>query len=213
MEAQRPSKAAAAQVGSRCKRRRRKVKKQESRKKASLNRGAILKDWADEKEIPRFSGKSLEDLERSFQKKPRSYAVPFHRLLRQRELGLAGNRRAWQLKMLTEPKDEHNAEIYEIRDTLPKDQFQTQWRKYARRSILFSQLATPPTVAVLAVECTGSYVLSLGGCDVNSTEYRGNRRRDDNGGDERLPVLTLKLYGEYSISRLLFFLLWPHTSH
>jgi hypothetical protein len=54
----------------------------------------------------------------------------------------------------------------------------------------------------LAVECTGSYVLSLGGCAVNSAEYRGNHRGDDISRDERLPVLTLKLYGEYNISRL-----------
>jgi hypothetical protein len=42
-----------------------------------------------------------------------------------------------------------------------------QWRSFASRSIPFTHLGTPSSDAVLALERSGSYVLSLGGKDSN----------------------------------------------
>ena len=55
-----------------------------------------------------------------------------------------------------------------------------QWRSFASRSIPFTHLDTPASDAVLALERTGSYVLSLGGKD---------------GHDSSL-ALALRLYGK-----------------
>jgi hypothetical protein len=56
-----------------------------------------------------------------------------------------------------------------------------QWRSFASRSIPFTHLDTPASDAVLALERSGSYILSLGGKD----------------GNDGLPLaLALRFYGK-----------------
>jgi hypothetical protein len=57
-----------------------------------------------------------------------------------------------------------------------------QWRSFASRSIPFTHLDTPASDAVLALERSGSYVLSLGG-------------KDGNDGSSSL-ALALRFYGK-----------------
>jgi hypothetical protein len=82
------------------------------------------------------------------------------KLLDERRAGLlwCGKQRRWQSRALFTftKKPEKDTES------------RRQWRPLAKRSIPFTQLGTPLSDAVLAVERTGSYVLSLGGKDSNS---------------------------------------------
>jgi hypothetical protein len=58
-----------------------------------------------------------------------------------------------------------------------------QWRPYAHRTIPFTRLGTPPSDAVLAMDRTGSYVLSLGSTDGDQNDPRAT------------PGLALRFYG------------------
>jgi hypothetical protein len=61
------------------------------------------------------------------------------------------------------------------------------WRSYTKQSIPFSQLKTPLSDAILAMDRWGSYMIGVGGGDLT-------RRNDSKGGI--CPLLSLKFYGE-----------------
>ena len=80
--------------------------------------------------------------------------VSLPKLLDERRLGLQNQRKiiSWQARaLLNFTKKPEN-----------KKQYRRQWRPYAKRNILFTQLGTPIADAVLALERKASYVLCLG---------------------------------------------------
>jgi len=77
-------------------------------------------------------------------------------LLRERSLGKwRGRQSTWQQTAL-------KYQVKKPMDGCPR----RQWRMYCRRSIPFTQLGTPHSEAVLAMDRNGSFVLSLGGKDL-----------------------------------------------
>ena len=82
--------------------------------------------------------------------------------------GMVGiqKRRMWQSAVLsvTTPRGLSSA----TKPTTTTKACRRQWRPMAKRSIPFRALGTPRTDAVLALDRTGSYVLSLGARDIGN---------------------------------------------
>jgi hypothetical protein len=116
---------------------------------------------------------------RSFPTRQRNRIQSHAMLLAQRERGCwKGTTIYWQWEMLVSTDT-----------TGPIDQPERRsWRSCAQQKIPFTALETPTSDAVLALESTGSYVLSLG--------THGDYREDEvprKGGEG--PSLALRLYG------------------
>lgn len=76
-----------------------------------------------------------------------------------------------------------------------------QWRDYVVRKIPFTKLGTPSFDAVLAIERSGSYILSIGGrSQDNNNDARHENRADYNTNDT--PALALRFYGMPSPSQI-----------
>ena len=117
-----------------------------------------------------YQGDSLDH------QKPISHSLPF--LLDQRRLGTVprSQQRRWQQKTLQtfteKPKDaEHR---------------RRQWRPYCHRRIPFTKLSTPRNEAVLALERSASYVLTLGSA--------ASATNEEEPGEASL-ALAIRFYG------------------
>jgi hypothetical protein len=145
------------------------------------------------KVAPRGSIPVLEDSDirievpaRSFDSWKRQQIQSHAMLLARRESGTwKGSTSSWQWEMLVST------------EAGPVDQpKKRQWRPCAERKIPFTTLETPASDAVLTLETTGSYLLSLG-------SYSDHRREDQTHSEEgERPSLALRFYGKLVAGRI-----------
>jgi hypothetical protein len=77
-----------------------------------------------------------------------------------------------------------------------------EFRSWHRRTVPFTRLGTPRTEAVLGLDRTGSYSITLGDLDVPGDDY--DTDHDDgaaNGRSESRACLALRMYGTYHVRR------------
>jgi hypothetical protein len=77
-----------------------------------------------------------------------------------------------------------------------------EFRSWHRRTVPFTRLGTPKTEAVLGLDRTGSYSITLGDLDVPGADY--DHGQDDGGANGRSnsrACLALRMYGTYHVRR------------
>lgn len=146
-------------------------------------------DELDEKQTqskPFMRPKSTVELRKSASL---SKTLPF--LLLQREQGIK-SLKFWKSRMLQ--SDDSNGKGEHLSSNQGKN-----WRPYCYRRIPFTELGTPASDAILALDPSGSYMISVGGRSEfnpnHSDEMEERMRKEEQGKGMEVISLALRFYG------------------